>query len=78
MLFSYVPFGVTVMVLGCPDYLQKTMIKILAQEINLQQVRELIPCFCAEYMSLNRKMRKWGNKTKLKGISENLINQGNI
>ena len=21
MLFSYVPFGVTVMVLGCPDYL---------------------------------------------------------
>ena len=22
MLFSYVPFGVTVMVLGCPDYLQ--------------------------------------------------------
>ena len=58
----------------------KTMIKILrAQEINLRQVRELIPCFCAEYMSLNRKrMRKWGNKTKLKGISENLINQGNI
>ena len=23
MLFSYVPFGVTVMVLGCPDYLHK-------------------------------------------------------
>jgi len=22
MLFSYVPFGVTIMVLGCPDYLQ--------------------------------------------------------
>jgi hypothetical protein len=23
MLFSYVPFGVTVMVLGCPDYLHE-------------------------------------------------------
>jgi len=24
MLFSYVPFGVTVMVLGCPDYLHQS------------------------------------------------------
>jgi hypothetical protein len=28
MLFSYVPFGVTVMVLGCPDYLQGTNIRL--------------------------------------------------
>jgi hypothetical protein len=27
MLFSYVPFGVTVMVLGCPDYLQFPMVE---------------------------------------------------
>jgi len=26
MLFSYVPFGVTVMVLGCPDYLQQCLL----------------------------------------------------
>ena len=59
----------------------KTMIKNLrVQEINLRGVRELDSFFlCAKHMSFYRKrMRKWGNKTKLKGISENLINQGNI
>jgi hypothetical protein len=31
MLFSYVPFGVTVMVLGCPDYLQLVGIALKIQ-----------------------------------------------
>ena len=36
MLFSYVPFGVTVMVLGCPDYLHTPGITpVYATKLNL-------------------------------------------
>jgi len=35
MLFSYVPFGVTVMVLGCPDYLQLAMVQLILNMAHL-------------------------------------------
>ena len=40
MLFSYVPFGVTVMVLGCPDYLQVPVITKVSKLVNITAFHE--------------------------------------
>jgi hypothetical protein len=38
MLFSYVPFDVTVMVLGCPDYLHSALVKISRAKLCIFQL----------------------------------------
>jgi len=42
MLFSYVPFGVTVMVLGCPDYLHYPHLFKIVMPIKVDVFRTLL------------------------------------
>ena len=49
MLFSYVPFSVTVMVLGCPDYLHFSKNFQMAFTLQLPQLFGLVPAGTSWY-----------------------------
>jgi hypothetical protein len=70
MLFSYVPFGVTVMVLGCPDYLQHSSIitawNIYKDVQDLQQIQNKTHNFYS-VDKLNNIEKKQGKTGKIKG-----------
>jgi len=59
MLFSYVPFGVTVMVLGCPDYLHWVAIGT-EWEVGSPVVNKRLCMFCQPQFPLVGRGSKGG------------------